>query len=145
MGDWTSEAEMAMGPDKPPTKCTGTESVRPLGDLWVLCEGRGEMPGGGMANMLMTLGYDPQKKAFIGSWVGSMMTHMWVYHGALDEAKKVLTLDTEGPSFTGDGKLARYRDTITIKSKDERVLTSHTLQDDGTWKGFMTATYRRVK
>lgn len=145
LGDWTSEAEMAMGPDKPPTKCIGTESVRPLGDLWVLCEGRGEMPGGGMANMLMTLGYDPQKKAFIGSWVGSMMTHMWVYHGALDEAKKVLTLDTEGPSFTGDGKLARYRDTMTIKSKDERVLTSHALQDDGSWKGFMTATYRRVK
>ncbi|MGH8803800.1 MAG: DUF1579 domain-containing protein, partial [Polaromonas sp.] len=94
---------------------------------------------------LMTLGYDPQKKAFIGSWVGSMMTHMWVYHGALDEAKKVLTLDSEGPSFTGDGKLAKYRDTITIKSKDERVLTSHVLQDDGSWKGFMTATYRRVK
>ncbi|UUZ70074.1 DUF1579 domain-containing protein [Polaromonas sp. P2-4] len=90
-------------------------------------------------------GYDPEKKAFIGSWAGSMMTHMWVYNGALDAEAKVLTLNTEGPSFAGDGKQAKYRDQITIKSKDERVLTSQVRQDDGTWKRFMTATYRRVK
>jgi hypothetical protein len=34
---------------------------------------------------------------------------------------------------------------ITIKSDNERELNSQVLQDDGTWKRFMTATYRRVK
>jgi hypothetical protein len=57
----------------------------------------------------------------------------------------MLTLDTEGPSVEGDGKTARYQDVITIKSKDERTLHSQTLQPDGSWKRFMTATYRRVK
>lgn len=146
LGEWSSEAEMEMAPGLPVEKCPGTESVRALGDLWVVCEGRGEMPGGaGPATMLMTLGYDPKKKAFIGSWAGSMMTHMWVYHGALDAAGKVLTLNTEGPSFADDGKLAPYQDLITLKSRDERELSSQVLQEDGTWKRFMTARYRRVQ
>ena len=145
LGEWTCESEMQMGPGQPPLKSTGKESVRGLGKLWVLCEGSGQMPGGGLATMLMTLGYDPEKKAFIGSWAGSMMTHMWIYRGTLDAEQKVLTLDTEGPSFAGDGKLARYQDMITLKGKDERELSSQVLQDDGTWRRFMTAKYRRVK
>ena len=145
LGEWTYEGEMQMGPGQPAEKCPGTESVRALGELWVVCEGRGEMPGGGSATMQMTLGYDPEKKAFIGSWAGSMMTQMWVYNGTLDAEANVLTLNTEGPSFAGDAKQAKYRDEITIKNKDERVLSSQVLQDDGTWKRFMTATYRRRK
>jgi len=34
---------------------------------------------------------------------------------------------------------------ITMVSKNERTLHSQTLQPDGSWKRFMTATYRRVK
>lgn len=145
IGEWTYESECSMGPDQPPAKFAGTESVRALGGLWMLCEGRGAMPGGGTATTLMTLGYDPTKKRYVGTFIGSMMTHLWVYEGGLDPAGKVLTLDTEGPSFTADGKLAKYQDVIEIKSEDLRVLTSHALGDDGKWLGFMTATYRRTK
>ena len=62
-----------------------------------------------------------------------------------DAAEKVLTLNAEGPSFAGDGKLAKYKDAIELKSDDHRVLTSHVLGDDGKWQGFMTANYRRKK
>jgi hypothetical protein len=84
VGEWTSEAEAIMGPDKPPEKFTGTESVRSIGGLWVMCEGRGEMPGGGIATTIMTLGYDPVRKRYVGTFMGSMMTHLWVYEGGLD-------------------------------------------------------------
>jgi hypothetical protein len=61
VGEWTYESEAMMGPDKPSMKSQGTESVRSLGGLWVLGEGQGEMPDcGGLANTIMTLGYDPQ-------------------------------------------------------------------------------------
>lgn len=70
-----------------------------------------------------------------------MMTHMWVYEGTLDVAEKVLTLDTEGPSFKGDGKLVKYQDIIEIKNDDHRTLSSQTLGDDGMWHRFMTANY----
>lgn len=145
VGDWTFETECVMGPDKPPEKFQGTESVRSLGGLWVLCEGRGEMPGGGVGTTLLTLGYDPAKKQYLGTFIGSMMTHMWVYEGEVDATGKVLPLNTEGPSFTAEGKMTKYKDTIEIKSADHRVLTSQALGEDGKWHQFMTAHYRRKK
>jgi hypothetical protein len=145
VGEWTSEAEAAMEPGKPSEKFKGTESVRSVGGLWIVAEGRGEMPGGGTATLMMTLGYDPQKQRYVGTWIGSMMTHLWVYDGTLDAAGRVLTLDAEGPSMVTEGKMAKYQDVIELKSDDHRVLTSRILGDDGAWRDFMTANYRRTE
>lgn len=143
VGEWTYESEASMGPDKPPEVCRGSESVRSLGGLWILGEGQGEMPGGAPATTLITLGYDPQKKRFVGTFVGSMMTNLWVYDGELDETERVLTLNTEGPDFTQPGKTSKYKDVVEFKSDDHRVLSSHALGEDGQWHQFMTANYRR--
>ena len=145
VGEWVSEADATMEPGKPPEKFNGTESVRSLGGLWTLAEGQCEMPGGGTGTTMMTLGYDPQNKRYVGTFIGSMMTHLWVYDGALDSAERVLTLAAEGPSMAAEGKMGKYRDVIEFKSDDHRVLTSHMLGDDGTWHEFMTASYRRKK
>ena len=141
VGDWSSDAQMSMEPAGGSSR--GSETVRTLGDLWVLCEGTGEMPGGGIAKMLMTLGYDPAKQRFIGTWVGSMMTHMWIYEGSLDATQRILTLESEGPSMSGDGTIGRYRDVIELLGDDHRTLTSHALGPDGQWQQFMTVHYRR--
>lgn len=76
VGDWTYETVAPPEPGKPATKATGAESVRSLGGLWVLAEGRGDMPGGAPAKTLMTLGYDTDKKRYVGTWIGSMMTYL---------------------------------------------------------------------
>ena len=144
VGEWTFDVEAMMEPGQPPETFTGTERVRSLGDLWFLAEGEGEMPGGGTATTLMTLGFDPQRMRFVGTWIGSMMTHLWVYDGALDADRRVLTLEAEGPGMAGDGRMATYRDVIELKSDNHRVLTSHVLGDDGRWQQFMTAHYRRT-
>jgi Protein of unknown function (DUF1579) len=147
VGEWTTEAQMATGPE-PGETCKGTESVRSLGGLWILAEGQAGMPGGGTATMLMTLGYDPGTKRYVGTWVGSMMTHMWLYDGELDSSGTVLTLNSEGPDMSPaavPGRLAKYKDVIEIKAADHRILTSHYLGDDGKWQQFMTAHYRRTK
>jgi hypothetical protein len=143
VGEWNYESEATMEPGKPPMRFSGTENVRSLGGLWILAEGQGEMPGGGTATTMMTLGYDPQKKRFVGTWVGSMMTYLWVYDGELDAAESVLTLNAEGPSMATEGKIEKYKDVIEFKNDNHRVLTSHMLGDDGEWHGFMTANYRR--
>ena len=145
IGEWTSEAEATMEPGKPPETFKGTEKVRALGDFWILGEGQGEMPGGGLATMMLTLGYDPRTKRFVGTWVGSMMSHLWVYDGALDAAERVLTLNAEGPDMRAEGKMAKYQDIIEVKSPDHRTLTSQALGDDGTWHRFMTVNYRRTR
>lgn len=144
-GDWTYEAEMKMGPDQPPEKGTGSESVRSFGELWILAEGQGDMSGGDKSKSLMTLGYDPQKKRFVGTWLGSTMTYLWVYDGELDTAERVLTLNAEGLSMAGDGTTAKYQDVIELVSDDHRQFRSRVLGDDGKWQEFMTAQYRRTK
>ncbi|MBE9167978.1 DUF1579 domain-containing protein [Pleurocapsales cyanobacterium LEGE 06147] len=143
VGEWVYETEMTMGSKQPPEKSTGTESVRSLGGLWIVAEGQGEMPGCVTATTIMTLGYDPQKQKYVGTWIGSMMTYLWVYDGGLDGDGKVLTLDSEGPDLTIEGKMAKYRDAIEFKSDDYRVLTSQVLGNDGQWHQFMTTNYRR--
>ena len=121
----------------------GVEVVRSLGGLWIVAEGEGEMPGGGTAKTIMTLGYDPRRR-YVGTFVASMMTHLWVYNGSLDASEKVLTLDTEGPDFTSQ-KMAKYQDCIEFVDDDHRIMTSRVLGDDGNWHHFMTAHYRRKK
>lgn len=145
VGEWSIEMEAEMGPGQPKMKSTGIDRVRALGGLWMICEGEGHLPDGKVGQMIMTLGYDPAKSKFVGSFVGSMMSHQWVYEGSLDAAGRVLTLDTVGPSFPAGGKLARYQDIIEFLDDDTRTLVSQTLGEDGKWSRFMTAVYKRTK
>lgn len=143
VGEWTYEYECKMGPDQPAMKLTGREKVRMLGDLWVIAESTGEMPDGGSMSSIMTVGFDPAKNRYVGSWVGSPMASMFIYEGQLDDSGKVLPLNTEGPSFTDPSKMARYQDVIEIVGEGKRTMTSQALGDDGTWTQFMQATYTR--
>lgn len=145
VGEWKYEHRMSAEPGGPPESFSGTEVVRPLGELWVLAEGEGGMPGGGEATTVMTLGFDPRRGRFTGTFVASMMTHLWSYDGGLDADRRVLTLDTEGPSMSGDETLAPYRDVIRIEDDGRRTLTSYIRGDDGEWNEIMAATYRRTK
>jgi hypothetical protein len=97
VGEWTSEIECSMGPDQPPMQQKGREVVRSLGGLWTI--GQGTMDGSEVGESIMTLGYDPRQGQFIGTFVALMMTHLWPYRGSLDESRRVLTLDSEGPQF----------------------------------------------
>jgi Protein of unknown function (DUF1579) len=143
IGDWTMEGEADMGPDKPRSKSTGSERVRSIGGLWVVCDGQSEMPEMGSGTMVMTLGYDPAKQRYVGTWIGSMMANLWLYNGSLDSSGKILTLESEGPNFSDPTKLAKYQDIIEIVDDKTRLLRSRTPTDDGKWHEFMNMTYRR--
>lgn len=146
VGEWAYEAECPMGPDKPMMKMTGTESVRTVGDLWIVGESKGEMPGGEPATMILTLGFDPKKGRFVGTWVGSMTAYLWVYSGSLDASGKTLTLETEGPLMGGAGdKMTKYKDITEVVSKDHRRFRSEMLGEDGQWITLVTMDYRRTK
>jgi hypothetical protein len=143
VGAWTYQSACPEGPDGKPFNGKGRETVRTLGDLWIVGESTGDMPGGGTMTALLTLGFDPVRGAFVGSWVGSPMSNMFVYEGRLDDARRVLTLDTTGPDFADPTETARYRDVIEIISEDERVMRSEMLAD-GQWQEINRATYRRA-
>jgi hypothetical protein len=141
IGEWTYEPE----PSDPAVEYmpSGTETVRSLGDLWVLAEGGGTVEGGGSHTSLMTIGYDPQKQRFVGSFISSMLPEFWLYEGTLDAAARVLSLDSEGPGMTDPNTRTKYRDQIEFESDDHRIFTSSVLGPDGNWQKFQTIHYRR--
>ena len=141
VGEWTFVSESRMGPDQPVINLPGSESVRSFGGFWILGEGQGEMPDGTKGNMLLTLGYDVARACFTGSWIGTMMTNLWVYQGSLDPERRVLTLDTEGPGM--DGGTSKYQDIHEIVNEDHRVLRSRMLGEDGKWIQFNESNYHR--
>jgi len=143
VGEWTYEMEAACGEGQPTVKVTGTESIRAVGDFWIVGEGTGVAPDGTPATMMLTLGYDPQQGHYVGSWFGSMMTNLWIYEGTMDADKRVLTLASDGPSFEVEGKTTKYRDIIEITGEDQRTLTGMCLGEDGEWHEMMKMFYRR--
>jgi hypothetical protein len=146
LGEWTFEGESQMGPGKPPETFKGVERVRSLGDVWFLAEGEGEVPGSGeTSRSIATLGYDTQKKRFVGTFISSMMTNLWIYDGALEADGKTLSLRSEGPGMSDDGSTAIYKDVIEIESADRRHMSSHMQGPDGSWSEFMRMTYQRTK
>jgi hypothetical protein len=143
-GDWTYEVECVMGPDQPPSTMTGTDSTRGLGALWAISEWSNTPTGDqGGSRSIMTLGYDPDRKLFVGTFVSDCMGHLWTYTGELDTTGKVLTLTAQGPSFSGQG-MTKYHDIHEIVDADHRILRSEALGPDGQWTGFMTMRITRV-
>jgi hypothetical protein len=144
IGEWKTESEGIMGPDQPPIQCSGTLSSRQLGGFWVLNEMKGEMSGEPMTG-IQTVGYDESRKKYVGTWVDSMTAFMWQYEGSVDASGKILTLEADGPSFMGDGKMTKFQDIYEFKSADEMLITSRMLNSDGNWLTFMTGTAKRIK
>lgn len=142
IGEWTYEMEVTE-PGEPPVKFTGTETVRPVGDLWVVGQARFGTPGGANGESVITLGYDPQRGHYVGTWIGSPMANLWVYEGSREG--NVLTLNSEGPNFEEPGSLSNYRDVIEFVSDDHRTLAPHVQGPDGQWHamGMTTHYYRK--
>lgn len=141
VGEWVSE--MAANDQGKEFVMTGTQTVRAVGDIWIVGEGRDTSGGADCGTSIISLGYDPQKQRFVGTWFGTMMTNLWVYEGTLDADERVLTLACEGPRFTDPAVLAPYTDVIEIKDKDTWTLSGRTKGDDGQWVTFCTTTHRR--
>jgi hypothetical protein len=146
VGEWTVEYAM-VGPGMPEMKSSGTDEVRSLGGRWIVSDVVNEIPGVGSMSAVLTLGYDPEKSKYVGTWVDSMTNHLWVYDGTLDSTGKILTLEAEGPNMMDptSKKDVKYRDVIEVKSADLRTWTSSAQDDSGKWQQFMTATARRKK
>ncbi len=144
VGEWESTAEAVAGPNMPAMTCKGRTSARMLGGFWVVIEGQTDMMGMKI-DAVQTIGYDPEKKKYIGTWIDSMFNHKWDYSGTVDAAGKKLTLEAEGPNFMAEGKTAKFRDAFEFKSPDHIEATSSMLGEDGKWVQFMTGQIKRKK
>lgn len=142
IGEWRFEWEEPSKDGGPPVVHSGREVVRAHGDLWVVAEGTASVGDATFLN-LITLGFDAARERWVGTFVGSNMTHLWRYEGARDG--DALVLESEGPRFDDTPGTGRYRDTYEMRGDDVRLLSSSTFDEaSGEWRPFMTLTYTRV-
>jgi hypothetical protein len=141
VGEWESVGK-GTAPDGQTMECTGTAKTRLLGGFWMISEGKGDVMGTPMEN-IMTVGYDPERGKYIGTWVDSCFNHMWKYEGKVEGEK--LILSAEGPDMTEPGRTTTYQDIFEFKSPDHYTMTSQALGKDGKWTKFMTAEVIRKK
>ena len=144
VGAWAFEGELPAPPGQPPQTFAGTEMVRRLGDLWIVGEGENALPEGGAMLTMVTLGFDPGGNSFLGTFVCSGFTHMWLYRGRLENGGKTLVLATEGPDMETGSGMAAFEDIMTIEDADHRTLTSRMLGRDGQWRQMVSMRYRRL-
>jgi hypothetical protein len=144
VGEWESTAEAVAGPGIPAMTCKGRNSAKMLGGFWVVIENETDMMGMKII-ALQTIGYDPEKKKYVATWIDSMFNHKWDYTGTVDAAGKKLTCEAEGPNFMAAGKLTKFRDTYEFKSADHIEAISSMQGEDGKWVTFMTGQIKRRK
>jgi len=144
VGQWDADSKMYVEPGEPPTEATGTDTVRAIGDHWIVAQMDTTVFGEPFSG-IMSIGYDASKAHYVATWIDTMSGHLWVYKGTLNEARDTLTLETEGPSIEGGGKTARYRESLRITGKDTRTFTSTIETADGSWMTILSTEYRRTK
>lgn len=143
-GQWEADLEVWSEPGKPPMKLKSTENTRRIGRLWIVSESAVTAPGTPFARAL-TLGYDPQTKKYVGTWVDTNSTHIGKYEGLMDAAGKTLTLEGDTPSPFDPAKSVRVREVIELKSPDQKVTTTSLQGEDGNWFKLVTVSARRKK
>jgi heme-degrading monooxygenase HmoA len=144
VGEWEATSEAAAEPGGEPTTWTFRESTHSLGGLWIVTEGSAEYEGQPFRSR-MTLGYDPNRGEFVGTWVDTIQTTMWTYVGQLDAEQHVLTLEAEGPAFDDPQQTTRYRDQIELVGPGHKRMISSAQAPDGSWTVFMTMEALRVE
>ena len=142
IGEWTFESE-CMGPDQQPMKHSGVDRVRSLGGLWFLCEGEAEVPGGGAATNIMTLGYDPAKKKFVSVWVDNMGMALEPAEGTLSADKKTLTM-TFGATNPKTGKRMAIVETLTRKDDKTVLFEMNEVTPDEKTNKMLEITYTKM-
>lgn len=146
VGDWhmvSATGYPDYDPSDPKQRCT--ETIKSVGGLWIVSEGRGAMPDGTGMTTVLTLGFDPAKGQYVGSWIGSMMATFWTYTGWMEPDGKTLVLEAIGPKFDGSGEMTTYRDIVTLHDDDTRTFSGSVVQPDGSFQQFMSSDFKRTR
>lgn len=143
-GTWDAKVRFEGDKGKEPMESKGTETSKfGAGDFWLMSKFEGEMMGKPFKGHGM-MGYDLQKQKYIGVWVDSMQSNLFLSEGTADADYKSWTMvgtgycDMEGKSIT-------MKQVYQIKDKDSFTLHFFKPSPDGPDKEVGTITYTRRK
>jgi Protein of unknown function (DUF1579) len=133
-GTWNAEVQAGEEIEK------GTHVSRlGLGGLWLTSDFDGTLMGAPFQGHEI-LGWDPEKKKYVGCWVDSMTSALTLTEGTWDAAKKTLTMESLAPDpMTGE----KMVNVSHFESHDKHVFRMHPGSVDA--PPMMTITYTRKK
>jgi hypothetical protein len=138
VGTW--DTTMKMPGDVAEVKGVATYKME-LGGLWLASSHEGEF--GGMKFQGRGLdSYDAAKKKYVSVFVDNMSTSPLVMEGTYDKAKKILTMEGEGPGM--DGKPTKYK-TLAEWKDDNTVVFTMYMGGAKEKESAFTITYKRRK
>ncbi|MEZ6096818.1 MAG: DUF1579 domain-containing protein [Pirellulaceae bacterium] len=143
-GSWTTTMSNPSAPGMPAVESTGSLESESLGGHWMINRYEADM-NGEQFKAIQTIGFNSEKKKFVGTWVDSITDQLWLYEGELDESGKKLILEAEGPSMIDDRKTALFRDAYEFQSDDLIIATSSIQDANGKWIEFMSGQMKRKK
>lgn len=144
VGEWTAECKFWMDPAQPPMEMKGTETCTlGPGAFWVTSVFKGEMFGQPFEGR-WTTGYSPLKKKYVGTWIDSMMPHLFTSEGTADEAGKVITFIADGID-PATGKEVKERWVIELQGADKHTMTMYNPTADGKERKSGEIVYTRKK
>lgn len=143
-GEWTCDSTVNIpGVDEPMT-CKGVEKSKLMGGFWYVAEGEADMMGDKMSSII-TIGYDPKTKQYVGTFVCSAGDYLWEYTGQFDDTGKKLILETTGPAMTDPTAMVKYQEVLELVDENHKTFTSSVQGDDGKWQQIVSMKYERVK
>ena len=124
VGTWEVSSPMGTGVETATLTCGG---------LWLVSDFKGSMMGQDFSGHGI-MGYDPEKKKYVGVWVDSMQAHLSTSEGEVDPTGKV---------FTAVADEMKMIDQFT--DDDTREFSMIAPGPDGQEATVMTLTYKRKK
>ena len=141
-GTWNVACTFFMDPSQPPMEVQGKETVEMFGGFWTQSTFEADMFGAPFKGRA-TLGYDPQAKQYVSTWIDTMSPTFFHFTGNFDASGKVLEMT--GQAFDCMFQtMTSYRTTEEHVSDDERVFEMFATAPDGNEIKMFTHRYTRA-
>lgn len=128
VGEWEGSLFMAIPGMDEPMEMPCSESIKAVGEFWTTSEFSGNF-GGMPFTGASTMGYDPKKKKFVGTWIDNQHPYMAMMEGDWDAEKNAIVMHYDMFDTMSGGWLKMRNETVHTDGK--YVITFYQLADEG--------------
>lgn len=140
-GDWEYKSK-CMIPGQEMKEGQGMETCKlGLGGFWLEVEDKGTMMNKEFSGKGF-IGWDPNKKKYVGAWVDSWMPMLGTFEGEADSTGKIFTFTMKGEDAQ-TGKPMAHRMVFEFKDQDHRTLRFYSKDESGKEMMASEITYTR--
>jgi len=119
-GEWNVRCTYYMGGEADPIEVDGKERGEMLGELWCNSRFEADMLGSPLRGNA-SLGYDPVKEKYVGTWKDSATPFLYTFEGEFDPEAGILEL--AGENYDPVRRIrAIYHSRVEFVSDNEHIL-----------------------